>query len=217
VRIFALCCAVSFALPAAIQTCAAEELPAARSRLTVLLNYEHPYSSPAFAALERQLQNLLGEAGVQVDVREQKSARAGEEFADVMIFNMKGHCSMASRRAITPLPVGALSDERGPLAMAYTTDGDILPFGEVECDHVRQSLERLLGKSASKQQQDVFGSALGTVMAHEVYHMLSHRAKHTKAGVTKESLSAREMLEGSLTFSDKARAAISLVISPGAR
>lgn len=216
-RVFALCCAALFAFPVAIQTCAAEELPAAQSHLTVLLDYEHPYSTPAFTALERQLRNLLAEAGLQVEVRDHKSARAGEEFADVMIFSMKGHCSMASRRANTPLPVGALSDERGPLAMAYTTDGDILPFGEVECDHVRQSLERLLGKGASEKQQDVYGAALGTVMAHEVYHMLSHRAKHTKTGVAKESLSAREMLEGSLTFSDKAREAISLVVSPGAR
>ena len=106
------------------------------------------------------------------------------------------------------LPIGALSDERGPLAMAYSSDGAILPFGEVECDRIRSSLERVVGHGNPVIYQSAFGSALGLVVAHEIYHMLSHSPDHTKTGVTKESLSAREMLSGSLSLPAIARMAM---------
>ncbi|HLH02596.1 MAG TPA: hypothetical protein VKX25_07490 [Bryobacteraceae bacterium] len=213
-RVLTLGCVMIAALPALVRLGTAEEAHDTRPNLTVLLRYEHPYSAPSFSALERQLRSLLAEAGLQVEVRERKDANAREEYTDVVVFNMKGHCTMAARPAPNPLPVGALSDERGPLAMAYSADGNILPFGEVECDQVRESLERVLGKGAPDRYQATYGAALGTVMAHEVYHMLSHRAKHTKTGITKESLSAREMLEGKLTLSDKAREAIARAVLP---
>ena len=162
--------------------------------VTVLLDYEQPYSRSSFEALGRQLQHILNDAGLKIDLRDRKQAHEHEEFSGLLVFQMKGQCTM------DPLPIGALSDERGPLAMAYSADGTILPFGEVQCDHVRQSIQRLVGRGNPKLYQSAFGSALGLVIAHEVYHMLAHSPLHTSEGVTKHSLSARELLEGRLSL-----------------
>ena len=185
----------------------AQRLPAAldlpsSSVVTVLLDYEQPYSRPSFEALGHQLQRILNDAGVKIELRDRKQAGEHEEFAGLLVFQMKGQCTM------DPLPVDALSDERGPLAMAYSADGTILPFGEVHCDHVRQSIQRVVGRSNPKLYQSVFGSALGLVIAHEVYHMLAHSPAHTSEGVTKHSLSARELLDGRLSLPRAAKLAM---------
>ena len=181
--------------------CAAPKPPSAPV-VTVLLNYEQPYSRSSFEALESELGRVLKDVGLKLDLRDRKEADPKEEFSEVFLFDMKGHCSM------DPIPVGALSDERGPLAMAYSAEGTILPFGEVECDHVRRSIQRILGHKNPLMYQSAFGSALGLVMAHEIYHMLARSAVHTNQGVTKHSLSAQELLDSSLSLPNAARAAM---------
>ena len=91
--------------------------------------------------------------------------------------------------------------------MAYSSNGSVLPFGEVQRDRVRQSLEGFSAEAMARHQSE-FGVALGMVMAHELYHVLGHSAQHTRQGVTKESLSAREFLEGSLPLPEIARRAM---------
>ena len=170
--------------------------------LTVLLSFDHPYSAQSFAAMKSQLQTVLDNVGLKLDVRDRSEVRPHAEFADLVVFQMKGYCTM------DPLPIGALSDERGPLAMAYSSDGQVLPFGEVECDHIRLTLQRILGQGNAKGYQPAFGTALGFVMAHELYHMLANAPRHTRQGVTKESLSARELLAGRLSLPEIAQLAI---------
>ncbi len=148
------------------------------------------------------MQHLLGDVGLKLDVRERQEALPYEEFSQLLVFHMKGHCTMNA------LPLAALSDERGPLALAYSADHEILPFGEVRCDRIRESLQRVIGRGSPIAFESAFGSAAGLVMAHEVYHMLSHSASHTHLGLTRESLSARELLDRDLSLPEVARNAI---------
>jgi hypothetical protein len=204
VRVLACCCSL---LSIPLLCPAAGPAPSA-SPVTVLLNYEQPYSRPSFEALQRQLQHVLAEVGVRLDVRQRSETTPHEEFSELLLFEMKGSCSMA------PVPVDALSDERGALAMAYSADGTVLPFGAVQCDRIRESLERIVGRGAPERYQQAFGAALGLVMAHEIYHMLAHSGHHTRQGVTKESLSARELLDSNLPLPDVARLAMRQSLFP---
>jgi hypothetical protein len=170
--------------------------------VTVLLNYDQPYSRSSYKALERQLKTSLQEVGFQLDLRELHATAPHEEFSQVVVFRMKGNCSMNLE------PQSNLLKQHGVLAMAHTSDGAVLPFGEVECDRVRQSLQHLLGGGSSPRHQIAFGTALGMVMEHEIYHMLGNATQHTKDGVTKESLSAHELLEGTLSLPRLAQQAI---------
>ena len=157
------------------------------SSVTVLLDFEQPHSPAAFHALERELDLILRPARLKVDLRDKSEVTPGSEFGELLLFKMRGSCTLNA------LPIGALLDERGPLAMTYSVKGKMLSFGEVECARVRQSIQTVLGKGASQANQDVFGVALARVMAHEMYHMLVKSSEHTKLGLTKESLSGREL------------------------
>jgi hypothetical protein len=176
--------------------------------VTVLVEFEKPYSATSVAALRHELQNQFEPVGLKVDLLLAEKLPPGSEFNDLVVFKMKGACTMI------PLPVGALIDERGPLAMAHSSDGDVLHFGEVQCDRVRQSLQRVLGRGYPERRQSAFGAALGRVMAHEMYHMIANAKGHTHTGVTKESLSAQELLGNELGMSDLAKQAVEHGLAP---
>lgn len=160
------------------------------SNLTVVLDYEQPHSHSSFDAMQVELQTLLKGAGVHVQLEDKASVAPNTQFRDLLVFKMSGRCDA------TPVPMEALSDERGPLAMAFSSDGQILPFGEVKCDRVRESLQRTLGRGLpTDNQRSAYGAALAKVMAHEIYHMLGRDPRHTHSGLTKEALSSHELLD----------------------
>jgi hypothetical protein len=172
----------------------------AKPPLTVLVDFEKPHSEISLQAMRRNLDQILTPAGIAVDVELKSDLPPDPQFADLVVFKMKGSCTMNAR----PMPIGALSDERGPLAMAYSSDGEVLHFGEVECDRLRHSLIRVLGPGTNTKSQNALGRAMAMVIAHEIYHMVGNAKKHTLHGLTKTSLSGDELLDGKLKLPSQA-------------
>jgi hypothetical protein len=179
-----------------------------RSPLTVLVDFESPHSDTSLRSLQDSLSEIMRPSGISVKVQLRSSLPQNPQFAQLVVFKMKGSCTMS------PLPIAALSDERGPLAMAYTSDGQVLHFGEVECDRVRHSLQRILGFNSSEKSQRTYGSALAIVMAHEVYHMLGNAMSHTPQGLTKPALSASELMNPDPMLPPAALSAIQQSVRP---
>jgi hypothetical protein len=151
-------------------------------------------------ALRHELRELLEPAGIAVDVMLKSEMPVSPQFSELVVFEMKGWCSMEAE------PI--LIDERGPLGLAYSSDGEVLHFGEVRCDRVRQCLERVTRGIHPERHQVEYGAALGIILAHEIYHMIAGARAHTKNGLTKESLSAHELLDGALALPDVVRTAL---------
>ena len=172
---------------------------AAASPVTVLLDFEQPHSSVSFASLQNELTRILTPTRLNVDLRDKSEVSPSAEFGELLVFKMKGHCTMNA------LPIGALSDERGPLAMTYSANGQILSFGEVECDRIRESLQRVIGKGNPEAHQAAYGIALARVMAHEMYHMMANCSAHTKGGLTKKTLSGSELSQHLLPLDHDAK------------
>lgn len=166
--------------------------------VTVLLDFEKPHPHVPLKAMQSELQSILIGAGVSLDLRLKDQLPADPQFGDLLIFKMAGHCSTEE------LPLGAILDERGPLAWTYSTDGEMLSFGEVQCDRVRLSMERIYGPDSAERHSVLYGKALARVVAHEMYHMLANSSVHSKEGVTKSRLSAQELTQRPLQFSEGA-------------
>jgi hypothetical protein len=191
-----------------VSTPAPVRAEAASTPVTVVLEFEHGGEHLPLSEVGPQLRKLLSGTNLQVELRLRSELPAHAQFGEVVLFKMKGHCVAGSA-----LPVDELSNPQGALAMTYMTDGEILPFGEVECDRVRQSLARLRSSDYASQSPREFGLALARVMAHEIYHMLSQSTVHTADGVTKESLSPRELVMPNMQFPGAARAAVGMLHS----
>jgi hypothetical protein len=165
-----------------------------QSPLTVLMDFESPHSDTSLNALRYSLNKLLNPGGLSVQVQLKSELPASPQFGQLVVFKMKGSCSL------TPLHSSNPSLDAGPLASAFTSDGQVLHFGEVQCDRVRHSLQRIPGFAASLKNQQTYGSALAIVIAHEVYHMLGNATSHTHEGLTKSSLSASELFDSRMTL-----------------
>src|ERR1700746_2445632 len=110
----------------------------ARPQVTAVLDFDQPNAGIPREAVHQELNRILAPTGIEVTVKIKGEPPESASFGALVVFKMKGSCTMNA------LPVGALSDERGALAMTHSVDGQMLSFGEVECDRVRGSLRRVL-------------------------------------------------------------------------
>jgi hypothetical protein len=140
--------------------------------------------------MEHEAGTVLKRTGLTFDWILRESLQPDSEFSSMLIFKMKGRCAMD----LAP----QLIDERGPLGMAFVSDGQVLPFGEIECDRVKHTVQRVLPRGQSEWRDRLYGRALGRVVAHEMYHMLSGSTHHSKSGVTQATLTADELTSNHL-------------------
>ena len=97
--------------------------------VTVVLDFDESHSDVSLTTMEQEATAIFKNTGITVQLKLEGSLKPNEEFEDVLVIKMKGHCAMDD----VPMPI----DERGPMGMAFVSDGEILSFGAVECDHVQ--------------------------------------------------------------------------------
>jgi hypothetical protein len=114
-------------------------------------------------------------------------------FNDLVVMTFNGSCSFD--------PAPPIYDEMGPLAITRTANGEVQPFGEVNCDRVVNSVRSaMLGQDYPRADM-LIGRALGRVVAHELVHMLTKSGHHAREGVEKAALSGRQLIAASLPLS----------------
>lgn len=174
----------------------------AEIHLSVVLDFERKeFGADVVRSMQAETAAILRESGVSIDWVSLEESSRRQDLGEILVFKMRGKCAMDS------FPV--LPDELGmPLAITHSADGEILSFGAVDCDRVRSSLKRTMIGRDYARGDFLFGRALGRVIAHEMYHMLTRTSEHAEEGVTRECLSARELVRDRLMFSDKSLRAI---------
>lgn len=169
----------------------ASPLPSAP--VTVLFQFEQGHSAASLQAMERELTTLFKTTGYHFEFKNMNEVTPAESFDDLVVVKMKGSCSMADS-------IPLIYDERGALAFTHSSDGQVLPFSEVECDKVRNSVQRVLTGGEQARSEQLLGRALGRVLAHELYHIFAKTCHHGDEGVAKTALSGRQLVSGHLVF-----------------
>ncbi len=165
--------------------------------LTVVLDLRGArYQDRSIREMEVEAQRILSQAGLRLDWIRKEDVPQFAQFDNLVLFKFTGNC------VIEPNPM--MFDERGPLAFTSSNDDTVLSFGEVSCDRLRVSLQRELHSADYERGDILMGRALGRVMAHEVYHMVTRNPGHTGSGVAMRSLSASELVRGDLSLDREA-------------
>jgi hypothetical protein len=108
-----------------------------------------------------------------------------ELFSHVVVIQVRGACHTQP----------SSWDELRPrldspeLASASVRDGKALPFAKIDCDRV----SALLRPWRKAEQAATLGAAMGRVVAHELYHMLTNTLTHGVGGLSKASLTSVEL------------------------
>jgi hypothetical protein len=160
--------------------------------LTVVVDFEGPHSDHSVREMKREVEDIMKQSGLHLDWR------AGHEAlhdtpANLVVVRFKGHCLLE--------PVPMLYDERGPFAFAYSSDGEMLPFAEVDCNHVAASVHSAMSGDDYARPDYLMGRALGRVVAHELVHVITKSASHGRNGVATPSLSGKELIGAPLRLS----------------
>jgi len=159
------------------------------SSLTILFQYESPHSEKSAAEMKRELGSIMKDSGFEIIWRERGDA-ATSTFPNLIVVEFKGTCRMQ--------PAQYLYDERGPLALTFSTGDSVLPFSEIECDKVRQSVRNTMTGSDYGRSDQLFGRAVARVLAHELYHVLSGTKSHAEKGVAQRGLSGAQLISDKL-------------------
>jgi hypothetical protein len=167
------------------------------SVLTVILDFKGPHSRTSLKEMERESGQILNSSGVHLDWR-----MLGEDpyasYRDLVVMTFRGACEFASASSI---PAPPLYDELGPLAMTHTTNGEVQPFGEVNCDRVVKTARSAMSGTDYARADLLIGRAMGRVVAHELVHMLTKSEQHGLEGVQRPALSGRQLISASLPLS----------------
>lgn len=167
-------------------------LPLCAAEVTVILDFKGPVSARATGEMQREAGAILRGTGVSLSFRSRAEA-AQSDFSDLVVMTFRGNCAGD--------PPAPRYDESGPYAVTWTTDGRVLPFGEVDCNRVIRSARSAMWGGDLARADQFYGRALGRVMAHEIVHMLTKSGDHGKSGVQREALSPRELTAATLTLS----------------
>lgn len=162
------------------------------ANVTVAIDFNGPHSDRSVQQMKRETADIFKNSGVRLDWRD-RSDIGHSSYENLVVVHFKGKC------VLDPVPI--LYDERGPFAFTYNSDGDVLPFSEVECDKVTASVKSsLLGDDFARPDY-VMGRALGRVVAHELVHILTRSAAHGLDGIEQRALSGRELIGAPLRLS----------------
>jgi hypothetical protein len=165
---------------------------ASAADITVVLDFDGPHSDRSIQQMKRETEEIFKTAGVHLAWRARNEV-GRSSYENLVMVHFKGKCILE--------PVPMLYDERGPFAFAYNSDGDVLPFSEVECDHLAASVHSAMWGDDFARPDYLMGRALGRVLAHELVHILTRSAVHGSGGVTQASFSGRELIGAPLRLS----------------
>jgi hypothetical protein len=157
--------------------------------VTVIVDVKGTYSEAAFREMRREAGQIVQSSGVRLGWKTRSEAE-NATFNDLVVMTFRGACAFD--------PAAPIYDELGPLAITRTANGEVQPFGEVNCNRVGNAIRpAMFGEDYSKGDL-LFGRALGRVVAHELVHMLTRSGQHAREGVQKAALSGKQLISTSL-------------------
>lgn len=152
-------------------------------------------------ALHDELGSIMAPMGISFEWRSLDRVRGNELSVELAVLTFKGRCDLAG---LNP------HNETNPGALGWThvSDGTILPFSDVDCDRIRAFVQRELLAVRSPDREESFGRALGRVVAHELYHIFAHTARHSSCGIGKSAYTVQELLSDDFQFEERESVAL---------
>ena len=150
----------------------------------------------AVVAARQELQRLLASTDITLIWKDLEARKSGEAFDQVAVVVFDGPCSENDPALLPRRPM----DSEVSLADSSVSNGAVLPFFRVDCGYLAQMLAPSLRPLSPKAQDEMFGRALGRIMAHELYHIVGETTSHQSRGVAKASFSLQDLLRDTLDF-----------------
>src|SRR5690349_17817205 len=150
---------------------------------------------PVLASLQDELETIMAPIGLRFEWRSLAKVQGNEVAVELAVITFKGHCDVNGMLARSSNP--------GALGWTHVSDGVILPFSDVDCDRIRQFIQKDILQEPAEDRDGMFGRAIARVLAHELYHIFANTEKHGSCGVGKSAYSVRELLSDDFVFEER--------------
>jgi len=168
--------------------------PAASPSVTLYTAFQQVPPAAVVDAIHNELEQIMLPAGLRFDWHPLSEA-GGRVSTQLAVIHFKGECDATDIRPEWGYP--------GPLGWTHISDGEILPFIDINCEGVRLFVQRDLSGRPIVDRDSLFGRALARVLAHELYHFLAHTKHHAGGGIAKATYTAEDLLAQTLRFGRK--------------
>jgi hypothetical protein len=185
-----LFCLLAGVLPAVGETRWAPSAP-----ITLYTNFQQQTPSAVFQALQEEVETIMAPIGLHFEWRSLSGVGGHEVSAELAVVTFQGRCE--------PSDAAVRARFSGALGWTHVSDGEILPFTDIACDRIREFVQRSLMMINPEDRQEVYGRALGRVLAHELYHIFANTAHHASSGVAKECYSVQDLINEEFHFEQK--------------
>jgi hypothetical protein len=183
-------------------------LPSARARnrvapsIGVFFDFAAEPAGNTIAAMQREVGSIMAPSGLIFSWRELNSTSGSQEnnFVDLIVVHFKGLCN-AQYLPISEL--GPAVDTDSVLASTQVSHGQVLHFTDVNCTEVRNYLAAETARVKKEKRDEVYGRALGRIVAHEMYHIFASTEKHSTDGVARAYFSRRNLIQPVFGFEPK--------------
>jgi len=162
--------------------------------VTLYTEFQQQPPDSVLDAIQDELDLIMAPAGLHFGwfPLSQAGSRVSAQLA---VVHFKGECD-----AEELTPDGGYP---GPLGWTHISDGEILPFIDVNCAGVRIFVQRDLLAMPAATREGAFGRAIARILAHELYHLLANTRSHAGKGVARAYYSVTDLLAQTLQFGRK--------------
>jgi len=168
--------------------------PAISTPVTLYTAFQQAPPDAVLDAIRVELDAIMLPAGLRFEWHPLTDA-GGRVSTQLAVIHFKGQCDTEDLRPEWGYP--------GPLGWTHVSDGEVLPFIDVNCQGVRLFVQRSLIGVRAESREAVYGRALARVLAHELYHFLANTKGHAAGGLAKAAYSAEDLLSQTFRFGRK--------------
>ena len=160
--------------------------------ISLYVHFDHDAAPEVVLAIEGELKAIMAPIGLSFVWRDLASADGSTTSVELAVISFKGSCSLEgiSQRNFNP----------GRLGWTHVSDGVILPFADVNCSAVREFTQRELLAVRPADRIQVYGKAVGRVLAHELYHIFANTRHHGSEGVGREYYTVNDLTTADFQF-----------------
>lgn len=164
----------------------------AATEVTIYTRFAQPASSRSIEYMKAELSVIL--PPLSFAWRSLELATGRQVANELVVVSFKGACHAD----------GLFAHElaSGALGSTYITEGQLLPFADVDCDMIRALLGSRLAVSAPMERARMMGRAMARILAHELYHYLTRTKTHSSSGMAKAFYTAADLASDNLRFDE---------------
>ena len=192
-RLLATLCLVFGSVPAI----SAPSAGSADNTLVVYLKADAQQKAAPIEEMKHEVGVLMAQAGFQVEWRG-VGAQSGDsaDAAMLAVLELNGACGIAPGYRGTETPQVSTKS----LATTAISDGQVLPFSQLNCTALTRSVSAPLAQAPGAQRDFLYGRAMARVVAHELYHVLMRTTAHARGGVARSCFTTSDLLTERFEF-----------------